>query len=469
MDFDLNGISGVTSDSRAAQAGDLFAALAGKQNDGHDYIDAAIAAGAVAVLSERDNLALPRGVRLLRADNARKALAEIAAALHPRRPEHLIAVTGTNGKSSAVHFARELWCAAGAKAASLGTLDGGLTTADPVGLHQRLEVLAGESVTHGALEASSHGLDQYRLDGLRFQVAGFTNISRDHLDYHGDMDAYLAAKGRLFSDLIAAGGYAVLNADDPAFGQLKALCGVPVLSYGADEAADLRLVSYVPQSDGADVQLCLYGQDYALHVPLIGRFQVQNMLCALGMAMLDAAPLQEKVQAYVGALAHIKAVPGRMEPVTGHPKRASIFVDYAHTPDALDTVLQSVRPHVKGRLFCLFGAGGDRDKGKRPLMGQVAANRSDIIIITDDNPRNEKAVDIRAQILAPIREVRHNDTVFEIEGRGAAIDFAIQTLNEDDGLVIAGKGHEAYQILGDKTVDFDDRKYAAASIKRMGK
>lgn len=465
---DFSNFAGVTSDSRCVKDGFIFVAISGARHDGHDFIDQAIAAGASVIVSEKQDLQIfHKNVRVVQVENARRCLAQIAAQIYPDRPEHCVAVTGTNGKSSVVHFTREIWRASGKKAASLGTLDGGLTTADPAVLHQKLSDIAQAGHEYCALEASSHGLDQFRLSGLRFQAAAFTNLSRDHLDYHSDMDDYLRAKLRLFSSHVADDGYGVLCRDDPVFQHVADACHYNYVTYGVHEASDLRVLEWHPRADGTDVSLQIFDQRFDVFVPLVGVFQITNLLCALALCFLTARPDPRVVEEYVSYIENISSVPGRLEIITGHPCRAGIYVDYAHTPDALETVLMAVRPHIRGRLYCVFGAGGDRDAGKRPLMGKIAANRSDVVIITDDNPRNEKSVDIRSQILAPIQEGLHNETVFEISDRAAAIDFAIRSLQEGDGLVIAGKGHETYQILGDEIIDFDDRKHAAEAIKRL--
>ncbi len=464
--FDLNGIRGVTSDSRAVKDGYVFAAIAGAHHDGHDYIDVAIKQGASAILSDRD-LVLPSGVRLIKVDNPRRALAQMAAQFYQgAQPETVVAVTGTNGKSSVVTFAEQLWQYQGLNARSLGTINAKLTSPDPVSLHQILVDLHEEGVTHLALEASSHGLDQCRIDGVRLSAAGYTNLSRDHLDYHATMDEYFQAKARLFSECLPHDGVAVVNMDDPYGARIVAQSNAPCLTYGYD-GEHLRILEVEPVGAGTEVRLDMFGQEYQVFVPLIGAFQISNLLCAAGLTLQTMKPARKDVDGLVQAFAKIKPVKGRLQHVAGHPAGADIYIDYAHTPDALDTVLKAVRPHVKGRLVCVFGCGGDRDQGKRPLMGSVAANRCETVIVTDDNPRNEKAVDIRKQILAPIKDVMHNENVFEIGDRAAAIDFSIKQLKQGDVLVIAGKGHESGQILAGEVIPFDDYEEAANAIEKI--
>ncbi len=451
VNIDVSAIAGITADSRQVKSGFLFAALEGAQHDGNAYIDAAIAAGAVYILTQYER-AVPDHVTLMVSDNPRRDFAKLVAAFFggtAAQPDCIVAVTGTNGKSSVVSFLEQIWLAQGLNARSLGTINSKLTSLDPVGLHEKLKALRAEGVTHLALEASSHGLDQYRMDGVAFRAAGFTNLSRDHLDYHDTMDDYLAAKKRLFAQCIASSGVAVLNADVPEYEILRAASAVPIISYGL-QGEELKIVSMQPDAQGMHVHLCLFGCDYELVIPLVGAFQIYNVLCAVGMSLTQARPEKTDLDRLVDIIKIIKPVKGRMQNVAGHPAGAGVYVDYAHTPDALETVLTAIKPHVKGKLFCVFGCGGDRDKGKRPLMGEVAANHCDTVIITNDNPRNEKDVDIRKQILAPIRKLMHNENVFEIGDRAAAIDFSIQQLSQGDCLVIAGKGHENGQILGDK-------------------
>ena len=463
-------ITGLTADSRLVQPGFLFAALQGAATDGRRFASEAVAKGAVAVLTDDaialalDDAAQDR-VAIIVDPNPHRRLALLASRFYPRRPATIAAVTGTNGKTSVAHFTREIWQALGHKSASLGTLGwvvgaerhpGALTTPDPVALHRMLSDLAGRGVDCAAIEASSHGLAQYRLDGLEFAAAAFTNLTRDHLDYHGDMAAYRSAKQRLFTDLLAAGGGAVINADSPEFSRLAPLVaarGHKIIAYGESAAADLRLVGRTPRHDGQRVTLSLFGMLQAVELKLIGDFQAMNVLAALGLAIATGSDVGKAA----AALEALTTVPGRMQ-LVGERNGAAIFVDYAHTPDALATVLAAARPHAAGRLVVVFGAGGDRDPGKRPLMGQACAAAADILYVTDDNPRGEEPAAIRRAILAAAPHA------VEIGDRRSAIHAAIEALEPGDVLVIAGKGHESGQIVGREILPFDDAVVAAEVI-----
>jgi UDP-N-acetylmuramoyl-L-alanyl-D-glutamate--2,6-diaminopimelate ligase len=460
-------IVGVTADSRDVQPGFLFAALPGTRQDGRSFAADAIARGAVAILTDEPAaLALSAekrdSVSIVTDPNPQRRLALIAARLHGRPPRTIAAVTGTNGKTSVVHFTREIWTALGHPAASLGTLGivtavehrpGALTTPDPVALHRDLAGLAEQGIDHVAVEASSHGLNQFRLDGMSTAAAAFTNLTRDHLDYHGDMAHYRAAKQRLFTALLMPAGPAVLNRDSAEFSRLEELCrdgGHPVIAYGADPAADLRLIAREPRADSQFLVLDLFGRRHELVLKLAGEFQAMNALAALGLVIATGSP----VAAATAALAGLTGVPGRLQFVAGREGGGAIVVDYAHTPDALATVLIALRPHARGRLAVLFGCGGDRDAGKRPLMGEVATRLADQVYVTDDNPRTELPAEIRRAIL----EAAPN--AIEIGDRREAIATAIAELAGGDLLVIAGKGHEAGQIIGTETYPFDDAAIA---------
>jgi UDP-N-acetylmuramoyl-L-alanyl-D-glutamate--2,6-diaminopimelate ligase len=460
-------IVGITADSRNVQPGFLFAALPGTRQDGRSFAADAIARGAVAILTDEPAaLALPSEQRdwvyIVADPNPHRRLALLAARFHGRQPRTIAAVTGTNGKTSVVHFTREIWTALGHPAASLGTLGlvtaaehrpGALTTPDPVALHRGLAGLAKEGIDHVAIEASSHGLHQFRLDGLSVAAAAFTNLTRDHLDYHGDMAHYRAAKDRLFTALLTPGGSAVLNRDSAEFARLEGLCrdgGHPVIAYGADPAADLRLIARVPRTDSQLLVLEVFGHTYEVVLPLAGEFQAMNALAALGLAIGTGSP----AGAATAALAGLTGVPGRLQFVASDEGGGAIVVDYAHTPDALATVLTSLRPHARGRLAVLFGCGGDRDAGKRPLMGEVATRFADRVYVTDDNPRTEAPAEIRRAILAAA------PNAIEIGDRREAIVTAIAELDMGDLLVIAGKGHETGQIIGTETYPFDDAAIA---------
>jgi UDP-N-acetylmuramoyl-L-alanyl-D-glutamate--2,6-diaminopimelate ligase len=459
-------IAGLTADSRLVRPGFLFAALPGTRVHGGGFAAQAADAGAVAILTDsadalrlspqqRDRIAL-----VIDANPARR-LALLAARFYGRQPRIIAAVTGTNGKTSVVHFTREIWMALGHPAASLGTLGlvtaaahrpGALTTPDPVALHRDLAELTRQGIEHVAIEASSHGLHQFRLDGLTVAAAAYTNLTRDHLDYHRDMAHYRAAKERLFT-LLAAGGAAVLNSDSGEFERLAALCrdgSHPVLAYGTDPGADLRLIAREPRAGGQILVLEIIGQRHELVLPLVGEFQAMNTLAALGLVIATGGP----PAAATAALADLPAVAGRMQFVAEGPQGGAIVVDYAHTPDALATVLAALRPHAHGRLVVLFGCGGDRDPGKRTLMGEVATRLADRVYVTDDNPRTEPAGAIRRAILGAA------PNAIELGNRREAIATAIAELARDDILVIAGKGHETGQIIGITTYPFDDAAVA---------
>src|ERR1700676_2574713 len=406
-------IAGLTADSRQVRPGFLFAALKGVEHDGRAFAGEAVARGAVAILTDDSGaLALDPGqshrVAIVEDANPQRRLALVAARFYRRQPRTIAAVTGTNGKTSVAHFTREIWEAVGYKAASLGTLGlvspsgrrpGALTTPDPVGLHRALADLALARTDDGAIEASSHGLAQFRLDGVAVAAAAFTNLTHDHLDYHGDMDSYRAAKERLFTALLAPDGPAILNADSPLFAQLAALCrerGHRVIAYGHAAAAELRIVDRAAHPSGQRITADLFGERHAINLPLVGDFQAMNVLAALGLVIgSGVAP-----EAAVPALPCLPGVPGRMQLAGESATGAPVFVDYAHTPDALASVLAALRPHAERRLAIVFGAGGNRDRGKRALMGRVATELPARVYVTDDNPRDEPPAEIRRAILA---------------------------------------------------------------------
>jgi UDP-N-acetylmuramoyl-L-alanyl-D-glutamate--2,6-diaminopimelate ligase len=381
----------------------------------------------------------------------------------------VVAVTGTSGKTSIAVFTRQLWAGLGHPAASIGTLgvqtsdapgEAGLTTPDPIALHRAAASLAAEGVEHLAVEASSHGLDQRRVDGLVLAAAAFSNISRDHFDYHGSPQAYYAAKRRLFGELLRPGATAVLNADVPEFADLAGLAtdrGVKILDYGA-KARCLRLVRRAPAADGQGIELEALGSRHAFASRLVGAFQAHNLLAAVGLALGTGSD----VDAVLPLLGGIRAPPGRMQLTAVHPSGAPAFVDYAHKPEALAKALEALRPHTIGRLVAVFGCGGDRDPGKRPLMGEIAARLADRVVVTDDNPRTEEPATIRRAVLATA------PGAVEIGDRAEAIRTAFGGLGAGDTLLVAGKGHEAYQIVGERVLPFDDAEVLRAAARDAG-
>lgn len=463
-------ITGLTADSRKVVPGTLFAALPGTVRDGRDFIPQAIASGAVAILAPKGTR-LPDGagdVALIEDANPRRRLALLAAAFHGDQPAHIAAVTGTNGKTSTAQFTRQIWQALGHMAGAMGTLglvaDGfpetpSLTTPDPVALHATLADVARGGVTHLAMEASSHGLDQFRLDGVVVQAAGFTNLTRDHLDYHGTMEAYLQAKLALFDRVMPKGATAVINADIPEFEQIADVARArkqTVIGFGT-AGRELRVIDATPLPHGQRLELDLFGRRRTLELPLVGRFQVWNALCALGLVIGTGTEPERAAD----CLVNLTGVRGRLEMVATLPNGAAVYVDYAHTPDGLETVLRSVRPHTHGRLSVVFGCGGDRDKGKRPMMGRIAADLADRVIVTDDNPRSEVPATIRAEVMAGCPGAT------EVDDRANAIALAVGELGPGDVLVLAGKGHEQGQIIGNEVRPFDDATVARAAVAAL--
>jgi UDP-N-acetylmuramoyl-L-alanyl-D-glutamate--2,6-diaminopimelate ligase len=459
-------ITGVSADSRTVKSGDAFVAIAGGKADGRAFVAAAISAGAVAIIAEKPpDAPLPQGVAFVRVGNARRALALIAAKIFPRQPPTIAAITGTSGKTSVAAFTRQIWTALGHRSASIGTIgivsprgeaSGSLTTPDPVALHRTLDTLAGEGVTHLAIEASSHGLDQFRLEGLRIAAAAFTNITRDHLDYHASFEAYFAAKLRLFESLVEPGAAAVIDADHAhadAVAAAAKMRGLAVVTVGR-KGSGILLKESVIDGFAQKVMLEYGGRTFRVQLPLVGEFQVENALVAAGLAIATGGD----ADAVFAALDHLIGAKGRLE-LVGESHGAPIFIDYAHKPDALAKALDALRPAASGRLFVVFGAGGDRDRGKRPLMGAVAAEKADRVIVTDDNPRSEDATAIRRAIIAAARGA------IEIADRREAIRTAIGELRRGDVLLIAGKGHETGQIIGDRVVPFSDHEAVAAALK----
>jgi UDP-N-acetylmuramoyl-L-alanyl-D-glutamate--2,6-diaminopimelate ligase len=465
-------ISGLASDSRRVKPGTLFAALPGGRTDGRAFVTDALTRGATALLAETGAATALRAevqVPVLDDANPRRRFALLTARFYGGQPERIAAVTGTNGKTSIVNFARQLWQAMGKNGASVGTLGvsapdyeepGTLTTPDPVELHRILAKLKRRGVDRLAMEASSHGLDQYRLDGVELTAAVFTNLTRDHLDYHKTFEAYLAAKLRLFGELLPAGGLAVINADSPEFERVAAVARARhqrIVSFGRS-GDDVRIVEARATAGGQHLRLNVGGQSFDGDLPLIGTFQAGNVAAALGLLLACG----EETATCLKALPSLIGVSGRMELAATLPNGAAVYVDYAHTPDALANALTSARPHATGRLVVVFGCGGDRDPGKRPEMGRIAVKLADQTIVTDDNPRSESAAAIRAAVIAGAQGA------VEIGDRAQAIAAAIDSLKAGDVLLIAGKGHEQGQIIGDKVIPFDDRTVARDAARARG-
>lgn len=461
-------IAGLTADSRKVKPGYLFAALGGVAAHGRDFVAQAKANGAAAVLSAGDLGADP-GIAHVVADNPRRAFALAASAFYPERPQTIVAVTGTNGKSSTVDFLRQIWAHAGKRAASLGTLgaigpsgviDLGHTTPDPAAIHATLSSLARDGVTHLAMEASSHGLEQHRVDGVTFDAAAFTNLTQDHLDYHQDMASYRAAKMKLWA-LVRDGGVAVVNADaaeGQAFEDGAVARGLNLVLCGwrAPREHALKIVEILPRPNAQTMNLLWAGEEHTVDLPLIGEFQAINAVTAATLALA----LGEAPDAVWAGMEQLQPVKGRMEHVGESASGGHVFVDYAHTPDGLDVLLRAARPHAPGRIIAVFGCGGDRDTDKRAKMGAIAHRFADIVIVTDDNPRSEDPAAIRAAILqaAP--------NAIEIGDRAQAIREAISMMKAGDAVLIAGKGHETGQIIKGVTHPFSDQDVARAVLEK---
>ncbi len=449
-------IVAITADSRQVAPGSLFVALAGSKADGKAFIDDAISRGAAAVVTGVKS-AGDTPVPVLSAFTPRRVLADAAANFYGRQPDTMVAVTGTAGKTSVASFARQIWAHAGFAAAMIGTTGviapgrndyGSLTTPDPVSLHKLLAELADEGVTHAAMEASSHGLDQNRLDGVRLAAAGFTNLGRDHMDYHPTIEDYMAAKMRLFDGVLPKGSPAVIFSDDAWSAQAIAAAragGHLVLTVGRKgDYLSLKRVEHFRHKQIAEIHV---GDEiFEVHVPLAGDFQISNALVAAGLAMSTGV----SARATMAALEKLQGASGRLE-LVGHTKEGALaYVDYAHKPDALENVLTSVRPFTTGRIIVVFGCGGDRDKGKRPIMGEIATRLADVVIVTDDNPRSEVPAVIRSEIMAAAKGAT------EIGDRAEAIKAAVDMLKSGDTLIVAGKGHEEGQTVGSVTLPFSD-------------
>lgn len=462
-------ITGVTADSRKVAPGSLFVALPGSAADGRAYIPQALSQGAAAVLAPADTDASLAPV-LVTSGDVRRSYAIAARSFYGTQPATCVAITGTNGKTSVAAFCRQIWASLGLSAASMGTLGvlkqtgnvnqaltgPGLTSPDAADAARLLAELATDGVTHLALEASSHGIDQRRLDGVSLKAAAFTNLTQDHLDYHGDMEAYRAAKLRLFDTLLPRGRTAVLNADSDAYSSFAAasiMSGLGVMGVG-ERGRDLTLVARQAVPEGQRLTLDVRGTLHEVLLPLAGAFQASNALVAAGLC-IAAGESPERVLA---GLEHITGAQGRLQRIPG-PGRGEVYVDYAHTPDGLETVLKALRPHATGRLIVVFGAGGDRDRAKRPLMGEIAGRLADVAIVTDDNPRSEDPAAIRRAVREGCPKAQ------EIGDRRAAIRHAIEQMRDGDVVIIAGKGHEQGQIVGAVTHPFDDAAEAAEALR----
>jgi UDP-N-acetylmuramoyl-L-alanyl-D-glutamate--2,6-diaminopimelate ligase len=471
MNAEIRKFRGLAADSRDVRPGFLFAALPGKRTDGARFIADAVQRGAIAVLGapETAEAVHKAGVEFIPAANPRRRLAQIAAQFYGAQPDTVAAVTGTNGKTSVASFLRQIWTLEGRAAASLGTVgidapSGHVplshTTPDPIAIARELARLKHEGVAWLALEASSHGLDQYRLDGVRIAAGAFTNITRDHLDYHANFEDYLAAKLRLFRELVADGGVAVANMDAAHAGDFAQAAKdrhLRFLGVGC-QGEELRLAACEPHAHGQTLTVVYRARKRSIALPLAASFQASNALIAAAVALGLGAP----DDAVFRAMERLKGAPGRLELVARDRSGAPIYIDYAHTPDAIETVLKELRPHVTGRLHIVFGCGGDRDRGKRPLMGAAAARYADAVIVTDDNPRTEDAAAIRREALAACPGAR------EIGDRAEAIGQAIASLGPGDVLVLAGKGHEQTQIVGDVALPFSDRSRAIEAARALG-
>jgi UDP-N-acetylmuramoyl-L-alanyl-D-glutamate--2,6-diaminopimelate ligase len=460
-------IIGLTADSRAVRPGYLFAALPGTRADGSTYVKDAVSRGASAVLAREEIDGLPAGVALVRDVNPRLRLAHMAARFHPGQPGTIVAVTGTNGKTSVASFTRQIWSQLGHDAASFGTLGVvspkftrslGHTTPDPVEIHRVLDQMATEGVSHVAFEASSHGLAQYRADGVRLRAAGFTNLTRDHLDYHQTFEAYRDAKLRLFNEVLPKDGVAVINADGACADEFMDCVrqrGVGLISAGQG-GHELRLVERQPRGDGQDVCVMWQGRAYRFLLPLAGAFQASNALVAAGLVLATGG----EAEGVFVALGRLTGAAGRLEKVAVSAAGVPVYVDYAHTPDALETVLRALRPHTRGRLWVVFGCGGDRDAGKRPLMGAAAHAFADRVIVTDDNPRTENAATIRSAVLSGA------PGAVEMGDRSSAIALAIDGATSGDVVVVAGKGHETGQTIGHEVLPFNDADAVRSAVAR---
>ncbi|MBK4216665.1 UDP-N-acetylmuramoyl-L-alanyl-D-glutamate--2,6-diaminopimelate ligase [Paracoccus caeni] len=468
-------ITGLSLDSRTVKPGHLFAALPGSAVHGAEFIPYALRMDAGAVLTDRAGAEMAAEAlagwdgALVVAEDPRAAFAGAAALWFEAQPEIVVAVTGTSGKTSVATFTRQIWHRLGLKAISLGTMgvEGDFhaklahTTPDPLTLHRILSEAAAEGVTHAAMEASSHGLDQRRLDGVRIEAGAFTNFSQDHLDYHAGFDEYFAAKALLFNHILEEGASAVINTDSERGRQMADIAtdrGLAVTTVGQNENAMLRILGQRYDATGQDLRFSIMGRPYMIRLGLIGGFQAENVLLAAGLVMAAGSPAEEVLE----SLPQLETVRGRMQLVAQRENGAAVFVDYAHKPGAVVAALQSLRPHVMGRIVCVIGAGGDRDRGKRPLMGQAARDYADVVIVTDDNPRTEDPALIRAAVLEGA-----GPEATEVADRAEAILRGVDALQPGDALLICGKGHETGQIIGQDVYPFDDAEQASVAVAAL--
>jgi len=467
-------VTGLAVDSRDVKDGFLFAALPGTRVHGGTFIQYALRQGAGAILTDAQGAEIAKtelancDAALIIAADPRQTLAYAAALWFGRQPETMIAVTGTNGKTSVASFTRQIWAALGFDAVNLGTtgVEGAYcaplahTTPEPITLHRVLAEIEANGITHAAMEASSHGLEQRRLDGVSLAAAGFTNFTQDHLDYHDSFDAYFAAKAGLFARVLPDEGVAVINVDDPRGREMAEIAldrGQEVIRVGRDPNCDLHLQAQRFDATGQEVRFAWHGRVHQMRLGLIGGFQAENLLLAAGLVIASGADPDRVFE----TLSQMQTVRGRMQLAATRQNGAAVFVDYAHTPDAVATALKALRPHVMGRLVAIVGAGGDRDPGKRPLMGQAAAENADIVIVTDDNPRSEDPALIRAAVMQGCPEAS------EFGDRAEAILRAVDALGPGDALLIAGKGHETGQIVGDDVLPFDDAEQASVAVAAL--
>ncbi len=466
-------ITGIAVDSRQVKDGYLFAAMPGSRMHGGEFIQYALRMGAVAVLTDAAGAAMAAdlmadaGTAIVITDAPREALARSAALWFGAQPATMVAVTGTNGKTSVSTFVRQIWIEMGLAAVNLGTtgVEGAWTaplahtTPEPITLHRALAMAAGNGITHAAMEASSHGLDQRRLDGVTLKAAGFTNFTQDHLDYHASFEDYFDAKAGLFARVLPDDGTAVINVDDPRGIDMAAIArarGCEVLSVGRD-GGDLHLTGQRFDATGQDLRFAWRGKTYQKRLDLIGGFQADNVLLACGLVIACGGTPADVFD----TIPHLTTVRGRMQLAATRDTGGAVFVDYAHTPDAIATALAAMRPHVMGRLVAIIGAGGDRDRAKRPLMGQAAAKNADLVFVTDDNPRSEDPASIRAAVLAGVPDG------IEVGDRAEAILRGVDAIGPGDALLIAGKGHETGQTIGDDVLPFDDVEQASVAVAAL--